>query len=98
MDELFGDHYPYKQRAEPKQHNSKNAKTYFMTLDDVVNNPQQGDPNGLYIVNLSYFPSAPAPPLRTSITPEHKTKVKEMNAFSRPVIETNNKTTSYLLM
>jgi hypothetical protein len=69
MEELFGDHCPYEQRAKPKQHDSQNAKAYFVNLDDVVNNPQQGDPNGPYIVNVSDLPFAPTPPLRTSITP-----------------------------
>ncbi len=69
MEELFGDHCPYEQRVEPKQHNSQNAKAYFVNLDDVVNSLQQGDPNCLYIVNLLDLPFAPAPPLRTSITP-----------------------------
>jgi len=37
---LLGDHCPYEQLTEPKQHNSQNAKAYFVNLDDVVNNPQ----------------------------------------------------------
>ncbi len=40
MEELFGDHYPYGQRVEPKQNNSQNTKAYFMNLDDVVNSLQ----------------------------------------------------------
>jgi hypothetical protein len=39
-----------------------------MNLDDVVYSPQQGNPNGPYIVNLSNLPFAPTPPLRTLIT------------------------------
>jgi hypothetical protein len=46
MEELFGDHCPYEQHAEPKQHNSQNARSYFVNLDDVVNSLQQGNPIG----------------------------------------------------
>ncbi len=40
MEELFGDHSPYEQCVELKEHNSQNAKSYFVNLDDVVNSPQ----------------------------------------------------------